>query len=222
MTKEFLTYPLFENLPGIRHASFLRQATDVDQLILRELSPKRTVWAKQCHGSGIVDITSDTASGELGDALVTSEPGVALMVYHADCQAALFCDPVKRVIAAAHSGWRGSVQNIYAKVIAHMVSRYGCHADNIRVGIGPSLGPKHAEFIHYRTELPEMFWQFQPTPTYFDFWEISRHQLQQAGIQGHHIHLAEMCTYANVQDCFSYRRDKTTERQHKSVIVLSA
>lgn len=223
----WLTFDLFQGIRGLNHGAFLRFAGDgvgpidsLDLIARQRFGAHRLYWAKQCHGTSIIDVTTQSEVGQVADALITAEPGIALLIQHADCQAALFYDPIQHVIAAVHAGWRGSVQNIYAKVIDRLCNSYHCKPENLLVGIGPSLGPKHAEFIHYRTELPPAFWEFQPTPNYFDFWAISDAQLRAAGVLPHHIEIAEICTYANVNDCFSYRRDKTT-RRHGTLISLA-
>lgn len=221
-----LTFHLFEGFEDLWHASFLRHADEtvrpydsLDNLARERLGTTPLIWADECHGTGIIDVTKLTQPGEQGDALITNQPGIALMVHHADCQPALIYDPVQRVIAAVHSGWRGSVQNIYGKVIKTLRDRYHCKPENLLVGIGPSLGPTHAEFIHYRTELPQSFWKFQPKPNYFNFWAISEQQLTEAGVLLEHIEIARICTFANPSLCFSYRRDKSIGR-HGTVIAM--
>ena len=54
------------------------------------------------------------------DALISNQPGTALMIQQADCQAVLLFDPVNRAIGAVHNGWRGSVANIIAAAIEHV------------------------------------------------------------------------------------------------------
>src|SRR5690606_29333339 len=104
------------------------------------------------------------------DGMMTAQEGTGLLIRHADCQAAIFYDPKRRVIANIHCGWRGSVQNIYQKTVTQMEERYGTRARDLFVCIGPSLGPYHAEFIHYKEEIPPSFWAFQVRPNHFDFW----------------------------------------------------
>ena len=121
---------------------------------------------------------------------------------YADCQIALIYDPVNHAAANIHSGWRGSVANIFQEAILGMQQNYGSHPSNLLVCISPSLGPDEAEFIHYRKELPEPFWDYQVRPTYFDFWSITEAQLQAAGILPHHIEIARISTHANSKDFF--------------------
>lgn len=157
-------------------------------------------------------LESGMLNSKEGDGMITRQKGLGLMIKHADCQAAIFYDPINHAIANVHAGWRGNVQNIYAEAITQMRHAFGSAPENLLVGISPSLGPEKSEFIHFRTELPESFLEFQFKPCYFNLWEISRRQLIDAGILPHHIEIASLCTYSNPQDFFSYRRDKTTGR----------
>lgn len=168
---------------------------------------------KQLHSSKIVE-----DRGECGDALFTTYCNRALLITHADCQAAIFFDPLKKMVANVHAGWRGSVKNIYKKVVRKFVQKGSCPA-NLLVAISPSLGPNHAQFIHYQKELPLPFWHYQIKPNFFDFWSISTDQLTQCGILPHHIQIASVCTYENSKDYFSYRRDSITGR-HATVAMI--
>lgn len=214
----WLESSLLGNFLTLRHASFLKPHSEG----LPDFMPShKCCRLKQVHGNVICDVSlhSPEVAPE-GDALVTRDPQVVLSIKHADCQAALFYDPIQKVIAAAHCGWRGSVQNIYGKLIQHLQKNYACRTEDLYVFISPSLGPDHAEFIHYREELPPAFWKFQTRPSFFDFWAISRWQLEQAGIEASHIEVAEKCTYANSCDFHSYRRDQTKER-HVTLLMMN-
>jgi YfiH family protein len=164
--------------------------------------------AKQVHGTGIYCLTEPLVGNtEIDgvDALVTDLTDVGLMIQQADCQAVLLFDPVKAVIAAIHCGWRGSVQDILAKVITIMVENYGTIPADLQAVISPSLGPCCAEFVNYRRELPEEFHRFMVRDNYFDFWQISRFQLMNAGVFQKNIETTALCTCCS-DNYFSYRR----------------
>lgn len=185
-------------------------------LMLDALNIKQMVSGYQTHGVEIFEVPTDNPQvNQSCDGLITSAANLGLLIKHADCQAAIFYDPTRRLIANVHCGWRGSVQNIYAKT----VKRLGGRPENLLVCISPSLGPERAEFKNYATELPASFLSFQHKPTYFDFWQISRAQLEEAGVLPHHIQIAEICTYSNTADFFSYRREKITGR-NASIVAL--
>ena len=75
------------------------------------------------------------------DGLVTDRPGVCLTIFSGDCIPVLLYDPVRRVIAAAHAGWRGTAAGIAARAAETMVRDYGCKPGDILAAIGPGIGP---------------------------------------------------------------------------------
>ena len=177
--------------------------------ICNHLKLDRLVAMHQVHGEEVLTVTGppreDHENARVCDALITSRPGIGLLVQHADCQPILLHDPRTRAIGAVHSGWRGSVANIAAKTIAAMQRCYGTEPADINAFVGPSLGPCCAEFINFKEELPGWMHPFQVKATYFDFWEITRQQLLQAGVPENQIELAAVCTRCS-NLYFSYRR----------------
>lgn len=88
------------------------------------ISPERIVAPYQVHGDKIVRVDHSyfhlSASLQKEkmqevDALVTDVPGTCIAVSTADCVPVLLYAPDKRVIAAVHAGWRGTVKQIVAK-----------------------------------------------------------------------------------------------------------
>ena len=128
-------------------------------------------------------------------------------------------DPVRRVAANVHCGWRGQVQNVLGLAVRRLGAIFGSRPQDLRAAIGPSLGPCCAEFRHFRRELPPEFWPYQVRPTYFDLWRLSRDQLLAAGLAPAHLDHAALCTRCLSRDFYSYRRDRTTGRQG-AVIAL--
>ncbi len=190
------------------------------------LAVPHLLTAKQVHGSDIHCLTEPlTGDREVDgfDALITDLPEIGLMIQQADCQAVLLFDPMRKVIAAVHCGWRGSVQGILLRVIAVMTDNYGTVPADLQAIISPSLGPCCAEFVNYRQELPAEFQHFMVRDNYFDFWRISRSQLIDAGMAEQGISAAEVCTCCS-DDYFSYRRacrlSKGKTGRNCSVIIL--
>ena len=100
---------------------------------------------KQVHGTDALVLDQPIRHGESfdggWDALVTNQPGVMVTVRTADCVPVLLHDPVQRVVAAVHAGWRGAVAGIVPKTVALLVSRFGATVERLRMAIGPSAGP---------------------------------------------------------------------------------
>jgi len=177
-------------------------------LIKQQLQIDCLVSARQVHGDAVFRLQEvPTSDAEIDgvDALVTNQRGVGLMIQHADCQAVLLHDPARSVIAAVHCGWRGSVIGILGKSVEKMCLWYDSRPHDITAAISPSLGPCCAEFIHHQRELPAAFQAFQDKVNYFNFWEISKGQLMEAGLLPENIKIAAICTACNA-DFFSYRR----------------
>lgn len=79
------------------------------------------------------------------DGLVTNKSGLILATTNADCILLLFFDPVKKVIANVHSGWKGTLQRISIAVVDKMVSDFGCNPADIICSICPSIRKCHFE-----------------------------------------------------------------------------
>lgn len=193
-------------------------ASNLD-LVVKQLNLKKLVCAQQVHGAHLELVSANSpALIPNCDGLITSQPNVGMMIKHADCQATIFYDPTRRLVAVIHAGWRGLVKNIYAITVERMRQLGSCPQD-ILVAIGPSLGPEHAEFTHYQEEFPPNFWNFQKRPNHFDLWAIARWQLLQVGIQPTHIDIASLCSFSHPEDFYSYRREAKTGR-NATIVAL--
>ena len=181
---------------------------------------KKLVWTHQAHGKRVLVITNKKLTSYIGfDALITNQPNIALLVKLADCQGILLCDPKKKVIAAIHCGWRGSVANVIGETIKVMQKEFKSDPKDIWAGVSPSFGPCCAEFRDYKTLLPSAFWQYKIKNNHFDWWAISCRQLQETGIPKHQIELAQICTVCDKR-FFSYRRDGKRTGRFGAVITL--
>ncbi len=180
-------------------------------LISRCMNDKPLIFAEQVHGTSIARIQEATDKPR-ADAMTANVPERMLVIQVADCQAVLLYDPLRRVAANIHSGWRGSISNIIAHTVSAMTRDYGCNPRDLVAGIGPSLGPCCAEFVHYKNEIPEIFWKYKDNRNHFDFWQISRDQLCEAGVPNENISSSGLCTRCRSDLFFSYRGEKTTGR----------
>jgi YfiH family protein len=233
----FLQFPNLSGFPELRHGIFTRKGgvspPPYDSLnvglgvgdapgnveenrrrVARCMSAPRLIFARQVHGTTVlaIDDNDKVETPLTGDALMTDRPGKFIAVQVADCQPVLLFDRAKRVTAAVHSGWRGSVENVIGHTVAAMKSAYGCRPEDILAGVGPSLGPCCGEFVNYRRELPEHFWRYKDDGNRFDFWAISRDQLTACGVEEKNIHLGRLCTRCRTDLFFSYRGETETGR----------
>ncbi|MCL4500255.1 MAG: polyphenol oxidase family protein [Deltaproteobacteria bacterium] len=187
------------------------------QQVQRALGLTCLADAHQVHGRSEAVITENPTGpkGEpaTADILFTDRPGVGLLIKQADCQAVILYDPHQSVVANVHCGWRGQVHDVLGSAVARLFSRYGCRPEDLRAAISPSLGPCCAEFRNFHREFPPELWRYEVRPQYFDLWQLSRAQLQAAGIKPENIDLAGLCTRCRATEFFSYRREKITGRQ---------
>ncbi|VEJ45684.1 peptidoglycan editing factor PgeF [Bartonella vinsonii] len=145
------------------------------------------------------------------DALVTTTQGLLIGILTADCGPVLFADPQAGVIAAAHAGWRGSLNGIIEKTISVMEEQ-GAKRQSITAVLGPCIGPCHYEvtsefynqFIDCHSKFEKYFLKTDNVNHLrFNLWAFIMEQLKEAGI---HASCVELCTYQDEQRFFSYRR----------------
>lgn len=81
----------------------------------------------------------DGARKLVGDALITDRPGLLLAVQVADCLPLLLVDPKRRVVAAVHAGWRGTLAGIAEKTVGRMRQECGCRPRDLLAAVGPGI-----------------------------------------------------------------------------------
>ena len=191
--------------------------------IAKKMGTKPFVFLNQVHKSGIKVLKKDeidlskkcqpNIETDTADAIITDMKNVFIVIQVADCQAVMLYDPIKKVIANIHSGWKGSVQNIIGKCVDKMRLEFGCQPENILAGICPSLGPCCSEFVNYKDEIPQNLWKYKiKDKNYFNFWDMSADQLMEKGVKKEHIENIEICTKCNTDLFYSFRGEKTTGR----------
>lgn len=105
-------------------------------------------FSYQTHGDRVVrvgradrsDILSKEWDAQGRDGLVTDETQTALAVFSADCTTVLLHDPVKKAVAAVHSGWRGTALGITLRAVEAMKREFGSDPADLRAAIGPCIG----------------------------------------------------------------------------------
>ena len=207
---DLLTYDLG---PGVEAFSTRRDS----------VLPYPVLTAHQVHGTDIAVISGKMSRDDLQgfDALVTDIPGLAIGVRTADCVPILLHDPIRHVVAAVHSGWRGTVQRIVTKVIAQMAVRYGTRPQDLRAVIGPAIGPDSFQvgeevvraFSDTGFPMDEIGSLRDPQPGkpmsgghHIDLWQANRWLLGQAGIPENAIQVIGIDTFQS-PEFFSARRE---------------
>ena len=206
-------------MPAIRISTAEHSAASA-ALISRCMNHSELIFIQQVHGTAILTVNDELIPMEhsgrtkipTADALIACCSGKSLVIQVADCQAVLLYDPVQKAVANIHSGWRSSIRNIIGLTVQAMIKEFGTDPGTLLAGIGPSLGPCCAEFIHYQSEIPRDFWQYKIKENGFDFWAVSKDQLITSGVPHDHIISSNLCTRCRTDLFFSYRKEKTTGR----------
>lgn len=170
------------------------------------------ITVHQVHSADVVPVTAPLpAPAPRADAMVTATPGLALAVLTADCQPVLFCDPVARVIGAAHAGWRGTHDGVLEATVAAMEA-LGARRADISAVIGPCIsqsayevGPEFFEtFTDDDRDASRFFIAGTGDRYLFDLPAFGLSRLRAAGIG--HAEWTRHCTYRDSERFFSYRR----------------
>lgn len=186
------------------------------------IGPSQLIFPYQTHGnevreinSGFFELSPHKQSEFLQgiDALVTSATNVCIGVTTADCVPVLFYDPVRKVIAVAHAGWRGTCSRIVEKTIGILTQCYGTLPSDLVVAFGPSISMKMYEV---GTEVIESFESAgfdialisvkHEDSFYLDLWEANRLLLLSAGVLPQRIEISGFCTFTESERFFSARK----------------
>jgi YfiH family protein len=206
-------------------------------LKLFSLTPEDMVCCEQVHGNSVAIVgEEEKGRGAVDyytalpgyDAMVCRTPGILLSTFYADCVPIYLFDPGERVVAIAHSGWKGTMGQIAVQSLRVMEREFGCSPENTEVFIGPGIGgccfqigqdlvkQVKEEFPGLdgilRCELGEYTWDLPLT---------NRLMLQDNGVRPKNIIDCGLCTSCNPKVFFSYRREKGKTGRMAAVIGLN-
>lgn len=189
--------------------------------------PYPVIQGHQVHGCrvAVIDrpgLTREDLEGY--DAFVTQLRNVAIGVRTADCVPVLLYDPEKRVAAAVHAGWKGTVLHISQEAISLMQEEFHCVPADIKAAIGPAIGP---DSFQVGEEVVDRFreagfpmaeiWSYQGEGDgrpmsgghHIDLFRANRWLLLREGIFPENIQVCGIDTYT-AEAFFSARREGTS------------
>lgn len=191
-----------------------RNRSHLSQLIKRD----NIAWLTQVHGTDILHLPTDTHATYEADASITQQAQTVCCVMTADCLPVFFCDQQGQQVAIAHAGWRGLLNGVLQKTLAHFTS-----SDEVLLYLGPAISQQAFEvgeevrkaFLNAYPLLPELNDCFLPSPGQnqkwmADIYRIARIMMSASGVT--HIYGGDRCTYTETSAFFSYRRDNLTGR----------
>ena len=263
---EYLTFPMLEQLPGIRHL-FTTRTGGVSNGMYQSMNLSFTrgddpasvlhnyeriahvlhcgiedmVASKQTHTTNIRRVTGeDRGKGIIKprdydevDGLVTDETNIVLVTYYADCVPLYFVDPVHGAIGLAHSGWRGTVQQMGRCMVERMGQEFGSVPQDIYAAIGPSIcqdcyevSKEVADAFRCLESCQDTLNEIQKSGIYdspakgkrcilkegkipgkyqLDLWLANLVILHESGIPLSQIQVTDLCTCHNPEYLFSHR-----------------
>lgn len=174
----------------------------------------------QCH-SDHIEIVSGPGQFENSDALITTTVHVPLVVNVADCMAVVLFDPIHRVLATVHAGWRGTAASIVSKTIAALRGRFGVSANDVVAFLSPSAG---ACCYEVGPEVARVFSsdcvQNRAQRMFLDLKKANAEQLLAGGVRESNIEISPQCTICNPDLFHSFRRDGERSGRMMAVACL--
>lgn len=202
-----------------------------------EIDSKTVVQPVQTHTDVVKCIDKIELTEDLNnvDGLITDKPGIALTTKNADCILFVFYDPIKKVIANVHSGWRGTFQKISEKAVQKMINFYGCQPENILCFISPSIRKDHFEVDEDVKNLCESIFEFTgkveefievgeiingAKKYYIDTVLINKILLKEIGIKEKNIIDCGICSVCNGNIIESVRVDGEKSKRATFIVTL--
>ncbi len=173
--------------------------------------PKQVAFARQVHGSRLIEHhpsefrgSFDTASvqkeprNELpeADGHILREPGPAALVFTADCLPVAVAGP--KGMAMLHAGWRGLAGGILAAGVDAV--------EATSAAIGPGIGPCCYEVGEEVLDAFSGLGEGVADGRMLDLPEVARRLLAAAGVE--RVESAGLCTSCEAELFFSHRRDE--------------
>ncbi|MGC9397654.1 MAG: peptidoglycan editing factor PgeF [Anaerolineae bacterium] len=178
------------------------------------LHAAQVVSPHQVHGRKVTRVGRDQGGTIIPatDALITDEPGVALLLRFADCTPVLFYDPDHRAVGLAHAGWRGAAAGIVQATVEAMQKAFGTTPQTLWAGIGPAIDPEHyvvgAEVVEaIQARLPgesTIAWSHNGD-LHLDLPGAVLAQLKSAGVE--HVEPSQLYTARRTDEWYSHRAE---------------
>lgn len=211
-----MTISQLNKLPFLLHGFGTKQLGEKDLKEKREFKPFYFLFLHQVHSSRVFCVESKPSKRLEGDALVTNRPYLLLIIQTADCLPVFFVDKNQKVIAAVHTGWRGSSQRIIPKVIQAMRNHYGTHPSSLLAALGPCIGTRCypvGEEVRSKFKSKKFFYPASQKANnrehgyYFDLRGANREQLIKCGLKENNVFSLHVCNHCHPR-MYSYRSQK--------------
>jgi len=184
------------------------------------LNEKMVSYQKQVHEDKINPVSSFGSCGE-SDALITTKMNLGLAISSADCPAIFIYDPKEKVIAAVHSGWRGTEKKILRKTIQKLKTDFNSDPSNLICYIGPSISQRNYEVKDdVATKFDKEFVYINKNKFYLNVSGANYKMLIEEGVKRTNMQVSCLCSYEYENLLHSYRRDGQKSGRALGVIAM--
>jgi len=185
-----------------------------------DLSEDKVSYQKQIHGNNIREVNTFGNCGE-SDALITTSKNLGLAISSADCPVIFIYDPVKKIIAAIHSGWRGTEKKIVQKTILKLKDDYKSNPLDLVVYLSPSISQKNYEVgEEVAQKFDEEFILKKEDKFYLDIKLANYKMMLDEGVIKSNIQISKLCSYEYESLLHSYRRDGQKSGRAVGIIAM--
>lgn len=177
-------------------------------------------FQKQVHEDNIQEANTFGNCGEC-DALITTKKNLGLAISSADCPAIFIYDPVKKIIAAVHSGWRGTEKKILQKTVNRLKTNYNSNASDLVCYIAPSISKNNYEVgKEVADKFDDKFVIIRENKYLLDLYGANYKMLIDEGVKKENIQVSNLCSYEYENLLHSYRRNGEKSGRALGVIVM--
>ena len=177
-------------------------------------------YQQQKHSDIIKVIECGGDNGE-SDALITNKTNLGLAISVADCTPIFIYDFKNKVIAAVHSGWRGTEKKILLKTLIKLNQKFNSNAIDLMAYIGPSISQANYKVGKEVAEkFDEKYVMINNKKLFLDVSRINYDILIEFGIPQNQIQKSELCSYEFNTLLHSYRRDGEKSGRSLGVIAI--
>jgi len=227
---KLFAFTTLKNTLGIESIRYSNAPENKQKLAeVLELPVESLVFPKQTHTNCVFELSELPEKPiDETDALLTNQPGLCLCVQTADCVPVLLFDSEKKVVAAVHAGWRGTVGKIVEVAVQKMLRNYDSNPEHIFAAIGPSISPDIYEVgdevvSAAQKSIPNVEKTFSKNGSgkfHFNLWEANRQLLLNNGIPDKNIQVLAECSFIEKDKYYSARREGINTGRMVSGIMI--
>ena len=184
------------------------------------LNADEIAYQMQVHNDKITNVNNCGNCGE-SDAMITTKQNLGLAISTADCCAIFIYDPVQKLIAGVHSGWRGTSKKILQKILNELKTNFNSEPQNLVCYLSPSISQ-----VNYRVgeEVAEKFdskyLNKSENGIYLNISQANYDILLDNGVKKCNVQSSKLCTYEYSEVLHSYRRNGKLSGRALGIIAM--